>query len=147
MGLFSFIKDVGNKVFGSDTANAEELKKDLDSLELETQELQVEVEGDQVVLKGEVKDQETLEKAILQVGNTKGIASVNTDAVTIAKPTADSEFYEVKRGDSLWKIAEKFYGKGKGNKYMVIFKANQPMLKDPDKIYDGQKLRIPPLSE
>jgi nucleoid-associated protein YgaU len=27
---------------------------------------------------------------------------------------------------------------------MVIFEANKPMLKDPDKIYVGQVLRIPP---
>jgi len=27
---------------------------------------------------------------------------------------------------------------------MRIFEANKPMLKDPDKIYPGQVLRIPP---
>ncbi len=30
-------------------------------------------------------------------------------------------------------------------KYMKIFEANKPMLKDPNKIYPGQVLRIPPL--
>ena len=30
-------------------------------------------------------------------------------------------------------------------KYPVIFEANQPMLTDPDKIYVGQVLRVPPL--
>ncbi|MBO4334633.1 MAG: peptidoglycan-binding protein LysM [Desulfovibrio sp.] len=146
MGLISFIKDVGDKIFGSGKANAAELKKDLDSLGLETQELEVEVDGDQVVLKGTAKDQETLEKAILQVGNKAGIASVKTDDVTVAAPAADSTYYEVKKGDTLWKIAETHYGKGKGAKYTVIFNANRPMLKDPDKIYPGQKLRIPPLN-
>ncbi|MBR3663994.1 MAG: peptidoglycan-binding protein LysM [Lachnospiraceae bacterium] len=145
MGLISFMKDVGDKIFGSGKANAAELKKDLDSLGLETQELEVEVEGDQVVLKGTAKDQETLEKAILQVGNKAGIASVKTDDVTVKTPGADSGYYEVKKGDTLWKIAESQYGKGKGAKYTVIFNANKPMLKDPDKIYPGQKLRIPPL--
>ncbi|MBQ7607120.1 MAG: peptidoglycan-binding protein LysM [Desulfovibrionaceae bacterium] len=145
MGLVSFMKDVGDKLFGSGKANAAELKKDLDSLELETKDLQVEVEDDKVVLKGEVKDQETLEKAILQVGNKKGVASVNTDNVTVAKPAEDSTFYEVKPGDSLWKIAKQFYGNG--NEYMRIFNANRPMLKNPDLIYDGQKLRIPPREE
>jgi nucleoid-associated protein YgaU len=31
-------------------------------------------------------------------------------------------------------------------KYPVIFEANEPMLKDPDKIYPGQALRVPPVA-
>ncbi len=34
---------------------------------------------------------------------------------------------------------------GDANKYQAIFEANKPMLMDPDKIYPGQVLRIPPL--
>jgi nucleoid-associated protein YgaU len=49
--------------------------------------------------------------------------------------------YTVKKGDSLWKIAETYYGNG--SKYKGIFEANKLMLKDPDKIYLGQMLRIP----
>ena len=41
-------------------------------------------------------------------------------------------------------IAEKYYGNGAKNE--LIFEANKPMLKSPDKIYPGQVLRIPPLS-
>ena len=44
--------------------------------------------------------------------------------------------------DTLSAIAQKHYGKA--SKYMKIFEANRPMLKDPDKIYPGQNLRIPP---
>ena len=51
--------------------------------------------------------------------------------------------YTVQAGDNLSKIAKQFYGNP--NKYPVIFEANKPMLKDPDKIYPGQKLRIPAL--
>ena len=36
---------------------------------------------------------------------------------------------------------------GDAGKYMIIFEANKPMLKDPNKIYPGQALRIPPLAE
>ncbi len=43
------------------------------------------------------------------------------------------------------KIFEGHYGKGKGSKYNIIFEANTPMLKHPDKIYPGQVLRIPDL--
>ena len=52
-----------------------------------------------------------------------------------------SKTYTVKAGDSLSKIAKEFYGEA--GKYNQIFEANQPMLKDPDKIYPGQVLRIP----
>lgn len=52
-----------------------------------------------------------------------------------------SRTYTVKAGDSLSKIAKEMYGES--SKYNQIFEANQPMLKDPDKIYPGQVLRIP----
>ena len=55
-----------------------------------------------------------------------------------------SKFYEVKRGDTLSKIAKEFYGDG--SKYPAIFEANKPMLKSADLIYPGQMLRIPPQS-
>ena len=53
----------------------------------------------------------------------------------------ESRTYTVKSGDTLSKIAKEFYGES--GKYNQIFEANQPMLKDPDKIYPGQVLRIP----
>lgn len=52
-----------------------------------------------------------------------------------------TQWYEVKKGDTLWKIAKEHYGDG--NLYPEIFKANQDVLSDPDKIQVGQKLRIP----
>ncbi len=52
--------------------------------------------------------------------------------------------YTVQSGDSLSKIAKQHYGDAM--KYMTIFEANKPMLKDPNKIYPGQVLRIPPQS-
>ena len=67
--------------------------------------------------------------------------------VKASTPAKEPVFYTVKKGDNLWKIAEKHYGKGKGAKHTVIFEANKPMLKDPDKIYPGQVLRIPELDK
>lgn len=145
MGLFTFLKDVGDKIFGGSEAKADELKKSLDSHGLDTKDIEVQVEGDQVILKGNVKDQATLEKAILAVGNNAGIAGVKTDEIKIETPSEQSVFYTVQKGDTLWKIAETQYGKGKGGQYNIIFEANKPMLKHPDKIYPGQVLRIPPL--
>ena len=145
MGLFTFLKDVGEKIFGGGEAKAEELKKSLDAHGLDAKDIQVQVDGDQVVLKGSVKDQATLEKVVLAVGNNVGVAGVKTDDIAVSTPAEESVFYTVKSGDTLWKIAEAHYGKGKGDQYNIIFEANTPMLKHPDKIYPGQVLRIPPL--
>lgn len=145
MGMFTFLKDAGEKIFGGGDAKAEELKKNLDAQGLDTRDVQVEVNGDQVTLTGAVKDQVTLEKAILAVGNSLGVAGVKTDGIAVSAPAEESVFYTVKPGDTLWKIAEAQYGKGNGGKHTLIFEANTPMLKHPDKIYPGQVLRIPPL--
>jgi len=51
------------------------------------------------------------------------------------------QWHEVKKGDTLWKISERYYGDG--SLYMKIFEANRNILKDPNLIKVGQKLRIP----
>jgi nucleoid-associated protein YgaU len=149
MGIFDFVKGVGKKLGIGDEEQppeADALKKDLDSYNLGTDKVDVAVEGDKVVLKGDVADQSTFEKAIMAVGNTLGISKVEASALKVASLDAVAPvFHEVKKGENLWKIAEQHYGKGKGSKYTVIFEANKPMLSDPDKIYPGQNLRIPPL--
>jgi LysM repeat protein len=142
MGLFDFVKAAGKAIGIGDEdtpPSAEDLKKELDSYGLGTEKIDVEVEGDKAILKGDVADQSILEKAIVAVGNTLGISKVE------AKVASEPGLYTVKKGDSLWKISEEQYGKGKGNEYNAIFEANKPMLKDPDEIYPGQVLRIPPL--
>lgn len=148
MGVFSFLKGVGQKLgIGDEAPKAEALKQSLDSHKLGTEGVVVKVVDNKVVLTGEVKDQAALEKAVLAVGNSQGVASVDTDGLKVAAKTEpESVFYTVQKGDNLWKIAEAQYGKGKGDKNNLIFEANRPMLTSPDKIYPGQVLRIPPLS-
>ena len=48
-----------------------------------------------------------------------------------AASRSHSTMYTVQKGDTLWEIAEKHYGKGKGAKYTEIVKANSPPVKDP----------------
>ena len=149
MGFFNFVKSVGKKLGIGDeevAPTAEDLKKELESHDLGTEGLEIEVKGDTVIVKGEVADQSIFEKAILAVGNTLGVSKVEAsemkvaDASTVVEPV----FHEVKKGETLWKIASTHYGNG--SKYTEIFEANKPMLSDPDKIYPGQNLRIPSLS-
>jgi nucleoid-associated protein YgaU len=52
-----------------------------------------------------------------------------------------AQWHEVKKGETLWKIAEQYYGDG--SLYGKIFEANRDILKNPDRINVGQKLRIP----
>ncbi len=147
MGLISFIKNAGAAIFGGSEAKAapaEELKKELDKHGLDHSDVKIEVEGDKVKVSGTAKSTEEAEKIAIALGNTVGVQTVQNEI----KPAAagpESRFYTVKSGDTLWAISEQEYGKGKGDKYNVIFEANRPMLSNPDKIYPGQVLRVPPL--
>ena len=66
------------------------------------------------------------------------------DLMTVAQPADESQWHTVAKGDTLSAISKKYYGDA--NKYTAIFEANKPMLTHPDKIYPGQKLRIPALA-
>ena len=145
----------------------ESINNSLAALDIDGEQVSVQVNGDQAVLTGSAPSQEALEKMVLCAGNQHGIGQVDcqlqVDAPTAqatasepaaaakAAPTAaattgpgpESTFYTVQSGDTLGKIAQDQYGAA--SKYTVIFEANKPMLTDPDKIYPGQKLRIPAL--
>lgn len=166
MGLFSFLKDVGEKIFDKKDTPAPKntptptpqpakpsddflhqqkerlLKSVVDGLNIDIENLNLSLEGDTVYVSGTVESQADREKVILALGNVSGIASVD-DSIEVHAPAPEAVFYEVQRGDSLSKIAKAHYGDPM--KYPVIFEANRPMLKDPDKIYPGQMLRIPTL--
>lgn len=153
MGLFSFIKNAGAKIFGksapseAETAElakekANKLVKAVETLGLEVLDLNIEVVGDNATVYGQADSQETKEKVVLVVGNTDGIATVD-DKMMVVEPKPEAQFHTVVKGEFLSKIAKKYYGDA--NKYPIIFEANKPMLTHPDKIYPGQVLRIPAL--
>jgi nucleoid-associated protein YgaU len=147
MGLFSFIKEAGAKLLGLGEAQAatpEALSKAIAAHGFDAKKLDIQVEGDKVKLTGQVASQEEAEKIILAIGNTIGVAEVDTGGLVIQQPAPEARMYTVKKGDTLWKIAEAHYGKGQGAKYTEIVKANSPPVKNPDLIQPGWVLRIPP---
>jgi nucleoid-associated protein YgaU len=147
MSLFSFVKEAGEKLIDLLTpgnANAEEsLKKHISDVGLGNPNVSATVDGDKITLTGEVASQEEKEKIVLAAGNIAGVGSVD-DQLTIAAgaPAATAaKFVTVEKGDTLSAISKRVYGDA--NKYQKIFDANKPMLKDVNKIYPGQVLRIP----
>ena len=161
MGLFSFIKDAGEKLFGShkevEAAQAEPAKlPDLNAKAggaiktyIETQNLGIQNLGVQydgasgkVTVTGQAPSEEAAEKVTLCCGNVASVQSVDNQ-MSVTNPEPEAQYHDVVRGDTLSAISKKYYGDA--NKYNAIFEANKPMLSDPNKIYPGQKLRIPAL--
>ena len=155
MGLFSFIKGAGAKLFGKkkeeevaaveDTRTEEErkidaLKAEIGRLGLPVSDLHIDL-AEHISVTGITDTNANREKIILALGNVEGVASVG-DFLSVTSPEPESTFHEVKSGDTLSKISKEVYGDPM--KYNSIFEANQPMLSHPDKIYPGQILRIPP---
>jgi nucleoid-associated protein YgaU len=153
MGLFDFVKDAGARLFGigeteADKAAREQAKADalvsqVKTFGLPVENLRVEVKEDVATVFGTVSSQQDKEKVVLLVGNVNGVAQVD-DRLEVVTPEPPAVFYTVVAGDTLSKIAKRQYGDAM--KYPVIFEANKPMLKHPDKIYPGQVLRIPPIN-
>ncbi len=102
----------------------------------------VNLENDKLLIRGDAPNQgiknEVWDKIkSVDAKYTDLVADIGIDA-TLSVP---AKVYEVVGGDSLSKIAKKFYGDA--SKYMKIFEANKDQLADPDKIKIGQKLKIP----
>ena len=162
MGLFSFIKEAGEKLFGgkeaqaatptTPAANQEDLNAKaaaaietyIGTQKLGVSNLKVSYDASQgkVTVTGDAPTQAIKEKVTLCCGNVASVTSVDNQ-MSVTNPEPEGQYHDVVRGDTLSAIAKKYYGDA--NKYPVIFEANKPMLSHPDKIYPGQKLRIPSL--
>ena len=143
MGLIDFFKNAGDKLFGRETdeEKQEKLIKHVKSLGLPVEGLSISVDDETVTVKGKVDSVAHSEKIALAVGNVEGVSKVDNQ-IKVERPAPQATYHTVEKGDSLSKIAKEVYGDPM--KYPAIFDANKPMLKDPDKIYPGQVLRIPP---
>lgn len=141
MGLFDFVKGMGKKIFGSEDEASEKIKDYIEAGNPGVKDLEITVQDGVATLSGEAESAEAMEKAVLMAGNIQGISEVRVDNLTAPAATEKVEYYVIKSGDTLSGIAAKYYGKG--SLYPRIFEANREVIKDPDLIYPGQKIRIP----
>lgn len=152
MGLFTFLKNAGKKLFGGKeddhspealNAKRQAILDYVSQMGLNIQNFDAQIdENGKVTLSGEVQNMADYEKVALMAGNISGVSEVDNNMTFATEDaTPQSSYHTVEKGDTLWAISEKFYGDG--TKYPVIVEANQPMIKDADEIYPGQVLRIP----
>lgn len=143
MGLFDFAADIGRKLFNKEEDASKAVTEHLAEDNPGVENLSVTVENGVAKISGAASTAVAIEKAVLMAGNVAGITNVNIDDVVIESGElgGDDEFYVIEKGDTLWKIAEKAYGNGA--KYKEIVDANKEVIKDENKIFPGQKIRIP----
>jgi len=142
MGLFDFAKDFGKKIFGGEDDPAAKIQDSIASANPGVEGLGVTFDDGVVSLSGKAESAEALEKAVLIAGNVQGVSEVRIGAMDAPDPEPSVEYYTIVSGDSLSKIAKQFYGNAMD--YSKLFDANREVIKDPDLIYPGQKIRIPP---
>lgn len=145
MGLLDFARDVGRQIFDTDAEAADNIKQHIEIKTTGVKDVTVDFDDGVATVCGNCDSQATKEQVILIAGNVKGVEKVVADDLNAPEPAPEEvskdEFYEVKSGDTLGTIAKHFYDKS--SEYMRIFEANKEIISDPNKIYPGQKIRIP----
>ncbi|WP_022948375.1 peptidoglycan-binding protein LysM [Methylohalobius crimeensis] len=146
MGLLDFVKDVGHNLFTSDEEAAEKIKQHIESHNPGIETLEVRYQDGSAFLKGRASSFQAVEKAILLAGNVKGVSNVMNELELAESPEAQEqpeqvEYYVIQKGDTLSLIAKRYYGDPM--LYPKLFEANREVIQDPDKIFPGQKIRIP----
>ncbi len=141
MGLFDFVKEIGRKLFNRDAEAAEKIKAHIEEANPGISSLDVEFKEGVVSISGQAGSAEAMEKAVLMAGNIQGVTEVKIDKLQVPSVQVKVEYYIIKKGDTLSAIAKQFYGRA--NDYPKIFEANREVIKDPNLIFPGQKIRIP----
>lgn len=145
MGLLDFAKDVGRQLFDTDDEAADNIRQHLDIKLSGIKNLDVKFDDGVATICGDCANEATRTSALLIAGNVKGVEKIIADDLTFPEPKEEEkekvEFYEIVSGDTLGGIAKKFYGKA--SLYTRIHAANQELIPDPNKIYPGQKIKIP----
>ena len=153
MSLMGFARDIGRRLFDDDADAAEEIKQLIESHNPGVNDLSVTFDDGIVGLGGDCVSAEAMQKCVLIAGNVRGVRDVHVtglsvarvpkseDQVTIESNEPTVEYYVIQAGDTLGSLAEKYYGSAAS--YRRIFEANLGNIEDPNRIYVGQKIRIP----
>ncbi|MCP4283539.1 MAG: peptidoglycan-binding protein LysM [Gammaproteobacteria bacterium] len=141
MGLFDFVRNVGNKIFNRDEEAAEKIRQHIEVDNPGIKDMKVAFNDGVVSIAGDAASPAAMEKAVLMAGNIKGVGEVKADEVNVPETGSKAEYYVIKSGDTLSALAKEYYGNAMD--YPRIFDANREVIKDPDKIFVGQKIRIP----
>ncbi len=155
MGLFSFIKEAGEKLFGgkpaqaatagAPSAQAFECPSGASHYHLhpsskpgpgKTCRSRLMAARGKVTVRGVAPPKRPKKKVTLCCGNVASVQSVDNE-MTVTQPEPEAQYHDVVRGDTLSAIAKKF--DGDANKYPVIFEANKPMLTHPAEDLPGSK--------
>jgi nucleoid-associated protein YgaU len=141
MSLFSFVKDIGHKLFGKGDDAGEKIRQHIESANPGIEGLKVSFNDGVASLSGTAASSEAMEKAVLMAGNVEGVNEVKIEGMSVPPSSQKVEYYIIQKGDSLSKIAKHYYGNAAD--YPKIFEANREVIKDADLIFPGQKIRIP----
>ena len=162
MSIFDFLKGVGAEV---PTGNEAETIKGAvrAALDDDIDDLNVFFSNGTVMLTGTVASFPEKQRAILIAGNIRGVEKVNATNLEVTTTTREMpraevktmpntmppaaaaepefEFYTIQSGDSLSKIAKRYYGDAM--KWPALFDANRGVIENADLIYPGQQIRVP----
>ncbi len=149
MSILDFAKNLGRQVFDRDDVAADKIKQELEIRLSGIKDLDVQFDDGVVTLCGDCLVKGDRQQAILIAGNIKGVEKVVAEKLNAPAPPPEAppepeekeEFYEIQKGDTLGAIAKRYYGNA--SKYTRIFEANRNVIEDANKIYPGQKIRIP----
>lgn len=146
MGLFDFAKDVGRQLFDTDAEAADSIKQHLELKLSGIKNVTVEFDDGVATICGNCVNEATRDTAVLIAGDVKGVKKVVADGLKFPPPKPEApkekfELYEIVSGDTLGKIAKRFYGNA--SQYTRIHAANKELIPDANKIYPGQKIKIP----
>jgi nucleoid-associated protein YgaU len=141
MGLFDFATSFGKKLFDRSDEGADKIKQHIEKEGVKIEGLNVILKDGVVNLSGNADSADTKEKAVLLAGNVQGVTQVVADNLQAPPQKAKVDYYVIKSGDTLSKLAKQYYGNAQ--EYPRLFEANREVIQDPNLIYPGQKIRIP----